>query len=497
MFSTVTPSGLPVSAMAGRGPDRGHDLAVLTGFRSAWYGCLTRYRDELFELTDALLCSPGPVICPVELSLEPEHRRGHGTLYAALNRGRPAVGRLRWALAALPLPPMTGADGRGRIVLAVDVTPWPRPDAACSSRRAFCHTYGRDHDQHVMIPGWPYSVIAALETGRTSWCQVLDAMRLDPDDDVAVTAVQLRTLVERLITTRQWRTGDPDVLAVFDSGYDLARLTFLVADLPVQVLGRLRSDRVLRRTAPTRAEHVLAHPAGGRPPKHGPEFRLADPDTWGTADLASTTATERHGTATAQAWDRLHPRLTRRAAWIDHPGHAAGAGRHRDPPGGRAAARRRGPQAGMAVVLGHRTQRRGRRQAVAGVPAPVRSGAHLPAVQADAGLAPAPAALARRRRCLDLARHRRPHPTTSGPPPGGGLATALGTSRPAGAAVASASAARVSQHPAAGGQPGTGTQTMCAGPRQATGITQPAPRPPPQAGKLLKRPKTLAASNHH
>lgn len=59
-----------------------------------------------------------------------------------------------------------------------------------------------------MIPGWPYSVIAALETGRTSWTTVLDALRLDPEADVAaVTAVQVRELVIRLIEARQWRVG--------------------------------------------------------------------------------------------------------------------------------------------------------------------------------------------------------------------------------------------------------------------------------------------------
>ena len=36
-----------------------------------------------------------------------------------------------------------------------------------------------------MVPGWPYSVVAALETGRTSWTAVLDAVRLEPGADVA------------------------------------------------------------------------------------------------------------------------------------------------------------------------------------------------------------------------------------------------------------------------------------------------------------------------
>ena len=44
-----------------------------------------------------------------------------------------------------------------------------------------------------MIPGWPYSVVAALEPGRTSWTAVLDAVRLGPDDDeTEVTAAQVR-----------------------------------------------------------------------------------------------------------------------------------------------------------------------------------------------------------------------------------------------------------------------------------------------------------------
>ena len=42
--------------------------------------------------------------------------------------------------------------------------------------------------------------MAALETGRTSWTAVLDAVRLGPvDDATTVTADQLRALIDRLI----------------------------------------------------------------------------------------------------------------------------------------------------------------------------------------------------------------------------------------------------------------------------------------------------------
>ena len=43
-----------------------------------------------------------------------------------------------------------------------------------------------------MIPGWPYSFVAALEPGRTSWSQVLDAVRLGPMTPRPGTAGQVR-----------------------------------------------------------------------------------------------------------------------------------------------------------------------------------------------------------------------------------------------------------------------------------------------------------------
>jgi len=286
------------------------DLVVLSGFRRELYGCLTGRGDELFELAEAVLCTDGPVKTLVELALAPEHRRGHGALYAGLNQGVVDVARLRWSLAALPLP--RAADGR--IVLAADVTPWLRPDAVTSPQRLFCHTYGRGRGKAEMIPGWPYSVIAALERGATSWTAVLDAQRLGPDDDVAeTTAAQVRGLVERLTGSGQRGPGDPDIWLVLDAGYDLARLTYLLTGLPVTVLGRLRSDRVFYRPAPPR---LPGKP--GPTVKHGDVFAFTDPATWHDPDHETTTATTRYGHATATAWGHLHPRLTRRAAWADH-----------------------------------------------------------------------------------------------------------------------------------------------------------------------------------
>jgi hypothetical protein len=55
------------------------------------------------------------------------------------------------------------------------------------SGTAVCHVYGRGKSNAQMIPGWPCSFVAALETGRTSWTALLDAQRLGPADDMART----------------------------------------------------------------------------------------------------------------------------------------------------------------------------------------------------------------------------------------------------------------------------------------------------------------------
>ena len=171
----------------------------------------------LLELADAVLCRQDRVHMLAELSLEPECRRGHGAVYDALNCGNVQVARLRWALAGLRLP----AWPDGRIRLAVDVSNWLRPDAATSPDRSFCHCYGRGKSSAQMIPGWPYSLVAALEPGRTSWTRLLDAVRLGPDDDLAaVTAAQVRGVIGRIIAAGHWHDGDPDIMVIFDAGYD-------------------------------------------------------------------------------------------------------------------------------------------------------------------------------------------------------------------------------------------------------------------------------------
>jgi hypothetical protein len=188
------------------------------------YRCLTRRGDAQFELADAVLCGDRPVGDLARLSLVPEFTRGHGALYDGLNEGRACFTRLRTTVTGLPLPAW---DDR-QIRLGADICNWLRPDAHASPGRLFCHVHGRGKNAGQAVPGWPYSFVAALGPGRSSWTLPLDAVRLGPDDDeCAVTAAQLRDVVTRLIAAGHWKPGDPGIIIVLDSGYSPVRLTWL------------------------------------------------------------------------------------------------------------------------------------------------------------------------------------------------------------------------------------------------------------------------------
>src|SRR4051812_41909186 len=97
-------------------------MEPICAFRSALYTCFSKRADALFELIDAIITG-GPQPSPVHLSLQPQHRRGWGSLYAALSHGRINPERLRTLLSEYRL---TSGD---RPIYTVDVSVWSRCDA--------------------------------------------------------------------------------------------------------------------------------------------------------------------------------------------------------------------------------------------------------------------------------------------------------------------------------------------------------------------------------
>jgi hypothetical protein len=264
---------------------------TLRTFRAALYACFTRRRDALFELADALLTG-SPVSAPVHRSLEPVHRRGWGSLYAALARGRIDTPVLQ-ALVARTAPPAAPP------VFAVDVSVWPRCDAETSPERGFSYHPSRHSAGQPIVAGWAYQWVAQLGFARDSWTAPLHVRRVHPTENAhAVAAAQVRAL----FCTCPDAAGPP--LFVFDAGSDPEWLARELGDAPVAVLVRLRRGRCFYADPPP----APPSPKGGRPRRHGAKFVCDDPATWPAPTNEHCCEDGQYGHVRVRAWAELHAR---------------------------------------------------------------------------------------------------------------------------------------------------------------------------------------------
>ncbi|MEU6807292.1 transposase, partial [Streptomyces neyagawaensis] len=97
-------------------------------------------------------------------------------------------------------------------------------------------------------------------------------LRLGPADEV--TAARCASWMRTSSTWAVGRRATATFLIVFDAGDDTPRMANLLEGLSVEVLGRMRAGRVMRKPVPV---PWVSPPQGGRPPKHGKEFRFAKP----------------------------------------------------------------------------------------------------------------------------------------------------------------------------------------------------------------------------
>ncbi len=188
-------------------------LSTLTSFRSSLHNCFGKRSDALFELTDAMLTA-GPQPSPVHLSLGPAHRRGWGSLYAALSHGTVDTSALQSLLSRHPL---SDEDTR---VYAVDCSVWARCDAESSPERGYYFHPFRHCAGQPIVAGWSYQWVAQLGFARDSWTAPVDVRRVHPcENPNAVAVEQIKGILAR---------GLPNGLAplfVFDAGYDPVQLS--------------------------------------------------------------------------------------------------------------------------------------------------------------------------------------------------------------------------------------------------------------------------------
>jgi hypothetical protein len=266
---------------------------TLHAFRRSFYECLHRRADALFELTDAILTADA-VPSPVHLSLQASHRRGWGSFYAALDRGRIDAEALRGLLTRHPL---AGGDPP---VYAVDVSVWPRCDAECSPERGFYYHPSRHSAGQPIVAGWAYQFIARLNFLRESWTSPVDALRVRPDRETNMAAAeQIKALLGRS------RGEGALPLFVFDAGYDPVKLQQGLEGSACQILVRLRAGRCFY-ADPSLSERP-ANP--GRPRRHGPKMKSSDPSTWPEPSMEHECEDAGYGAVRVRAWAEMHPKV--------------------------------------------------------------------------------------------------------------------------------------------------------------------------------------------
>ena len=272
----------------------------LVNFRNDFYDCLGSWADALFELTDAVLCAPGPVSSVPALSLGPTFGRSFGSLYKALSKGEVRSGEARELLVRYR------PEG-WPAVFGVDASTWERCDAETSPERGFYHSASKHSAGQPIVAGWSFQWVSQLNFEPDSWTAPVDAMRIPPTEDATDATV---AQVQRV--TGMLPADGPVPMFVLDAGYDPAGLTYGLADVRAQVLVRLRSDRVFYTDPP-----VSPRPAGkaGRPRRHGKRFKLSDDKTAPVPDADVGLEDPRYGKVRVRAWHDLHPRLHSRGRW--------------------------------------------------------------------------------------------------------------------------------------------------------------------------------------
>jgi hypothetical protein len=269
---------------------------AIRAFRRSFYECFHRRGDALFELADAILTADGTAPSTAHLSLQASHRRGWGSLYAALERGRIDDEALRKLLARHPL---AGAEGEAA-VYAVDTSVWDRCDAETSPERGYYYHPSRHSAGQPIVAGWAYQFVAQLNFVRESWTAPVDVRRVRPAQDANVVAAeQVEALLGRL------EEGEVVPLFVFDAGYDPVKLQRGLEGSPCQILVRLRAGR--RFYGDPSLSDAPAHV--GRPRRHGPKMKCADPSTWPEPSAEHHCEDAAYGSVRVRAWAELHPKV--------------------------------------------------------------------------------------------------------------------------------------------------------------------------------------------
>jgi hypothetical protein len=259
------------------------ELNRLTSFRQAIYKCFTRAADALFELLDALLCSPGLLSFP-ELSCAPVFRRQWPSVYEALQDGQLDRDQLlKHCVEILPANP--------RPLLVGDHTAWGRPQARTLNDRTFEHQPTPIKGQKPITIGHGYSTLGVVPEAEGSWFVPLLHERVKSDTTPRAHAADQLKRVCPLLGVRP--------VALYDSEYGSGTFLTHTQDIACDLLFRIRPNRTLRRVPGP-------YSGRGRPSLHGAVFRLSDPTTWGSPNTSWEGEDAQLSPVRVECWYALH-----------------------------------------------------------------------------------------------------------------------------------------------------------------------------------------------
>lgn len=270
-------------------------IEQLQEFRQSIHNLCLQRADALCDVIDGAITA-GLVPSFAYLSLQAVHQRGHGSLYAALAKGRMDVsGIQKLVLETLPKSEQP--------VYAIDTSTYIRSDAETSPERGIYYHTSRHSAGKPVVAGWSYSWCAQLGESSSSWTSPVDVSRVPLDLDAhEIAGRQMRAVIA---------SSPPAVtpLFAFDAGYDPTRLAEQINEDEAAILVRLRRNRCFYFDPP---QPVKTGP--GRPSRHGAKFVCSDPSTWPLPELEHHEDDAGYGLVRVRAWAKLHPRVQ------NHPG---------------------------------------------------------------------------------------------------------------------------------------------------------------------------------
>lgn len=226
----------------------------LRSFRQEVHRLLTKAKDATFELMDAVMTTRHAASL-AEFSLSPLFRRQYSSTYEAIEDSRPQRNQsMKLFINRIP--------SQKYIALAIDHTPWPRPDAKTLKDRTYEH---QGKTKNGIVIGQGYSTIAWLPEGESGWALPLRHERITSwESPIIKAAWQLKQVLKHC---------QHSAIVFLDREYGNAKWVLAIAECKVDCIMRIRSNACLYGIRPVYSGH-------GRPCKYGKKFKLADSETW-------------------------------------------------------------------------------------------------------------------------------------------------------------------------------------------------------------------------